>query len=128
NPLWNVSASDATAGANVSGVASFDVSSNNTTWTNNVSALPSGTSYVRVHVHDQAGNDAVSNSRQITYTANPTTYAVTGQQRTEDPEQTLRVPFGRALIDPNLGDVQLTQPFDFDLSPGAGVGGSPQLV
>ncbi|HEY1191216.1 MAG TPA: hypothetical protein VGE74_26515, partial [Gemmata sp.] len=53
---------------------------------------------------------------------------VTGQVRENDPDRTLSIPLGTAAITPGTGGLQLAHGLDFDLSPGATVGGSPALV
>src|SRR5439155_913906 len=58
----------------------------------------------------------------------PTTWTLTGQQRTTDPGQATLVPFGKALISPNTAGFRIVDPLDFDLSPGTSAGGSPALV
>src|SRR5207244_1525961 len=90
------------------------------------SPLATGTSPVRASVWHLANNQG-SASQTITYTPSPSTYAVSGQERVLDPD-TLRVPFGRASIDPNTGDLEVMHPLDFDVSPGAGLGSTPFLA
>ena len=45
-----------------------------------------------------------------------------------DPEQAQSIPFGTATVFPNTGDFQISEPLDFDKSPGTSVGRDPALV
>jgi RHS repeat-associated protein len=48
--------------------------------------------------------------------------------RTDDPRNLGLVPIGETSVDANVGAVRISQPLDFDLSPGTGMGRSPALV
>jgi hypothetical protein len=48
--------------------------------------------------------------------------------RSEDPRTGMLVPVGETQVDVNMGSFRLSQPLDFDLSPGTDVGGNPALV
>jgi RHS repeat-associated protein len=49
-------------------------------------------------------------------------------QRTNDPERAFLLPIGEATVDLNQGALRISQPLDFDQSPGTSVGGNPALV
>src|SRR5207302_1893452 len=50
------------------------------------------------------------------------------QIRVDDLQGVFLVPIGEAQVDANFGAVRLSQPLDFDQSPGTSVGGYPMLV
>jgi YD repeat-containing protein len=53
---------------------------------------------------------------------------VTAGLRGDDPQRALLLPVGEAEVSPNTGSMLLSQPLDFDLSPGNSVGGDPAIV
>src|SRR5262249_28672369 len=57
----------------------------------------------------------------------PTT-SISAIVRYNDPQLVDLVPVGEAQLDANLGAVRISQPLDFDLSPGTAMGGNPSLV
>src|SRR5207245_2791488 len=100
-----------------------DTSTNNSTWTLGAGtvtvanlggfeltpALPSGTTYVRLRVPDLAGNIGTSASYSVVVSS---AYAISGQARIDDPDQTTRLPFGAATLSPNTGDFGIRYPLD----------------
>jgi YD repeat-containing protein len=91
-------------------------------------SLSPGTYPIRARLADKAGNIGTSSTATVVVSSSPSTWAITGQQRLNDPEQATSLPFGLVTVYPNTGTIQVVHPLDFDLSPGASVGGNPALV
>lgn len=91
-------------------------------------ALANGTYPMRARLNDKAGNQGTSSTKTVVVNTSPTTYAITGQQRTSDVDQGLLIPFGAAWYSPQTGDLRAAHPLDFDQSPGTAVGGDPFLI
>jgi hypothetical protein len=72
---------------------------------------------------------AAKNLRRPSPTRNATAVLFLSTARdTNDPAQPTLVPIGEATAELNTGGLRLSQPLDFDQSPGTGVGGNPALA
>jgi hypothetical protein len=58
----------------------------------------------------------------------PTASISSASMRTDDPRNVGLVPIGETSVDANLGAARISQPLDFDQSPGTGMGRNPALV
>ena len=110
--------------ASASGTLTFAASTNSATFTVTIHdpTLSSGSKYFTVSLSSPS-------SPFIIYPDFGTAEVIINDNDTgafslsDDPSASLMVPVGEAEVDPNLGAVQISQPLDFDISPGAGVAG-----
>jgi hypothetical protein len=75
-------------------------------------------------INDRGGATATATGTATVLPPEP----VTGLYRMTDPAHGFLVPVGEALVDPNTSGLRLSQPLDFDQSPGTAAGGDPALV
>jgi hypothetical protein len=94
------------------------------------SYVSSGYYPVEVLIHDRGGSATVvvDSSAFIGGTATTPDYPAFASLRDNDPERRDLTTAGDVSLAANTGSLRLSQPLDFDLSPGTSVGGNPALV
>ena len=82
---------------------------------------------ISVTVSDDGWTVVTTMDMQVSATAAPQ-WTVDATERQDDSATGTWLPVGEVMVSPNTGAVQLSQPLDFDQSPGTSVGGNPALV
>src|SRR5262249_19827004 len=82
---------------------------------------------VAVLIQDPGGMAGVAQSTASVVFDPVTTTSYSSVVRGNDPQRGNLIPLGEALLDVNNGVVRLSQPLDFDKSPGTDIGGNPAL-
>jgi RHS repeat-associated protein len=83
---------------------------------------------IQVGIVDDGGQSTSFTTMAFISQAQWTLAGGTPATRGDDPERAYLVSEGEATVDLNQGALRLSQPLDFDQSPGTSVGGNPALV